>query len=330
MLCKAYLGRGGADDGSEREGNAVVFGGLIAWYLFLGSTAAGTFAILAAIDLYTAFLYAKHQRLTHIPRTRCDRRTHVATQRTITQSGYATAFILLAVGMLCLLADLGRPEAFYLLFLYPTSSFVSIGTFALALFGACLTVALAESVLALGAAWKKVALVAKVLGTVAALVVMVYTGLLLKSVVAVDLWQSAWLPVLFLFSALSCGCGVVLLTTGFCAASPHVLTWMRGLAIADAAFIVCEVLATIACAFTVNAASSTRPFDALLVGEQAWVFWLGFVGCAILMPLVLEAYTLFTRHNHGSGIITTVAVLILAGGLSLRFALVNAGIQMAV
>ena len=232
--------------------------------------------------------------------------------------------------MLCLLADLGRPEAFYLLFLYPTGSFVSVGTFALTLFGACLVVALAESVLTLGPAWERAALVAKALGAVLAVVVMVYTGLLLKSVVAVDLWQSAWLPVLFLFSALSCGCGVVLLSTCFCVASPSVLAWIRGLAIADAVFIVLEALSAAACAVTVNAASAGRPFDALLAGEQSCVFWLGFVGCGILAPLAIEASALAARRSHRSSVVAVLAVLVLVGGLSLRFVLVNAGVQTAV
>ena len=36
----------------------MVFGELIVWYLFLGGTAAGSFAVLSAIDLYTAFSHA--------------------------------------------------------------------------------------------------------------------------------------------------------------------------------------------------------------------------------------------------------------------------------
>ncbi len=320
----------GAADGETARGGAVVFGELIVWYLFLGGTAAGSFAVLSAIDLYTAFSHANDPHLARTPRGYRGRRARSMTQRRIARTGYAAAFVLLVAGMLCLLADLGRPEAFYLLFLYPTGSFVSVGTVALTLFGACLVVALAESVLTLGPAWERAALVAKALGAVLAVVVMVYTGLLLKSVVAVDLWQSAWLPVLFLFSALSCGCGVVLLSTCFCVASPSVLAWIRGLAIADAVFIVLEALSAAACAVTVNAASAGRPFDALLAGEQSCVFWLGFVGCGILAPLAIEASALAARRSHRSSVVAVLAVLVLVGGLSLRFVLVNAGVQTAV
>ena len=329
MLCR-NASRRARRTAETARGGAVVFGELIVWYLFLGGTAAGSFAVLSAIDLYTAFSHANDPHLARTPRGYRGRRARSMTQRRIARTGYAAAFVLLVAGMLCLLADLGRPEAFYLLFLYPTGSFVSVGTFALTLFGACLVVALAESVLTLGPAWERAALVAKALGAVLAVVVMVYTGLLLKSVVAVDLWQSAWLPVLFLFSALSCGCGVVLLCTCFCTSFPGVLAWVRGLAVADAVFIVLEALAAAAYAATANAASAGRPFDALLAGDQSGVFWLGFVGCGILAPLAIEASALAARRSHRSSAVAVLAVLVLVGGLSLRFVLVNAGVQTAV
>lgn len=308
----------------------MAFGELIVWYLFLGGTAAGSFAVLSAVDLYTAFSPTVNPRISRTPCGYAGNRSHSTTQRRIARTGYAIAFALLVVGMLCLLADLGRPEAFYLLFLYPTSSFVSIGTFALTLFAVCLAVALAESVLTLGPVWEKVSLAAKALGAVLAVVVMVYTGLLLQNVVAVSLWRSAWLPVLFLLSALSCGCGVVLLSTCLCENYTGALAWIRGLSLVDACVIVLEAVAAAACAVTVNAASAARPFDALLVGDQSAVFWLGFAGCGILAPLVLETSALVARRSRRSGVVAAMAVLILIGGLSLRFVLVNAGVQTAV
>ena len=307
----------------------MVFGELIVWYLFLGGTAAGSFAVLAVIDLYTVFSHAGDSRVAQTPHGHGGRRARSTTQRRIARTGYAIAFVLLVVGMLCLLADLGRPEAFYLLFLYPTSSFVSLGTFALTLFGVCLAVALAESVLTLGPAWERAALVAKAIGALLAVVVMVYTGLLLENVVAVSLWRSNWLPVLFLLSALSCGCGVVLLSTCLCESSPDALAWVRGLSLADAVVIALEVVAVVACAVTVNTASIDRPFDVLLVGDQSSVFWFGFVGCGILAPLIIEVSALLARRSHRSSVVAALAVLILAGGLSLRFVLVSAGVQTA-
>ena len=44
----------------------------------------------------------------------------------------------------------------------------------------------------------------------AALAVMLYTGLLLQSLNAVPLWATPWLPALFVLSSLSCGMALVL------------------------------------------------------------------------------------------------------------------------
>lgn len=308
----------------------MVFGDLIAWYLFFGGTAAGTFAVLAAVDLHAAFCRARASRSfapLHRPPLA---RTRFAARRRIARMGYAASFVLLLTGMLCLLADLGRPDVFYLLFLFPTSSFVSIGAFALSLFGACSILVLAESVLTLAPVWEKVALVAKAVGLVLAVVVMVYTGLLLESVVAVEVWRSAWLPVLFLFSALSCGCGVVLLCVCFCRTSAGASSWVRKLSIADAAFVIFEALAAVAHAVSANVAHAGRPFDVLLMGDQAALFWVGFAGCGILAPLVIEAVSLVGRRTGGGNSAAVLGVLVLAGGLCLRFALVNAGVQTAV
>ncbi|WP_225748684.1 NrfD/PsrC family molybdoenzyme membrane anchor subunit [Paraeggerthella sp. Marseille-Q4926] len=308
----------------------MAFSDLIVLYLFLGGTAAGSFAVLSAVDLYAAFSFRLRFGFVGVPVGYSGHRALSATQERITKTGYSISFSMVVVGMLCLLADLGRPEAFYLLFLYPTGSFVSIGTFALTLFSACLAVALAQSVLALPPVWERIALAAKAVGMVLAVAVMVYTGMLLENVVAVGLWRSAWLPVLFLLSALSCGCGVVLLSTCFSEGYAGTSSWVKGLSVVDLVIVVFEAVVAVACAATVNAASVERPFDALLVGDQLCAFWFGFVGCGILIPLVIEASALTARKNHSSGVVAAMAVLLLVGGFCLRFVLVSAGVQTAV
>lgn len=305
----------------------MVFGSLVAWYLFFGGTAAGSFAILAVVDLGVAFSHAHAATSSRLPRECWGRRARSVTQRRLARVGYSASFVLLLVALLCLLADLGRPQAFYLLFLYPTSSFVSLGAFSLALFGTCLVLVLAESLLTLSPFWEKVALAAKALGFVLAVMVMTYTGLLLKSVVAVELWQSVMLPALFLLSALSCGCGVVMLSACACETSPGSSSWARALSAADIALIVLELLSAVVYAATLGLAGEGAPFAALVRGGQAPLFWLGFVGCGILAPLVAEIAMLARRQSDGSAANATVAVLVLVGGLSLRFALVNAGIN---
>ena len=308
----------------------MTFSELIALYLFLGGTGAGAFAVLSAVDLFMAFRHARNPHASRTPSDFVGCRSRSTTHRRIGMVVYSAAFIMIAVGLLCLLADLGRPQAFYLLFVYPTPSFMSIGAFALTLMTVCLIVALAESVLVLGPAWERAALLAKGVGVVLAVIVMVYTGMLLHTVVAVSLWRSVWLPVLFLLSALSCGIAVVMLGTCVCEGYQGARRWLRALTAVDAVVIVVELIAAVAYAVTVDAANPSRPFAAMLFGASSWLFWLGFVGCGMVAPFALEIDALLIRRSEGTGVAVTTAALVLIGGICLRFALVIAGIQTAV
>lgn len=305
----------------------MAFSELIALYLFLGGTAAGAFAVMSVLDLHASAalshrLHPLSARRGNVPSRQCAQ--HVS------KLVYGASFAMLLAGLLCLLADLGKPQAFYYLFIYPTASFMSIGSFALALLVLLMAVVLADSVLELGERWRKAARVSRVIGIAVALVVMLYTGMLLKTVISVPVWQSWLLPVLFLFSALSCGCAVAMLAGALSAGFAGASVALRRLAALDSAFIVLEVVAVVVYALSVNAAQPNRPFDALLVGGQAWLFWAGFVACGIVAPLLIDCATLVRRHEHASGAIAAVATLVLVGGVALRFALVCAGVQTAI
>lgn len=308
----------------------MAFGETIALYLFLGGTAAGSFAALTIADLCARLGPERSARLAPLRRGLLNARALAATHRRLAQMVYAVALVMIVTGMLCLLADLGRPEAFYLLFLYPTSSLVSIGSFALALFTACVAVALADALLDLEPAARRAALVARWLGTALAFVVMAYTGLLLRNVIAVDLWGSAWLPVLFVCSSLSCGCAVVLLCACASEGFGGVRLWMRSLSAADAVCIVLEALAVVAFALSIDGRVEGRPFSGMAFGDQALPFWIGFVGCGVLVPLIVDVFSLVARRNLRAPGVAACAVLVLAGGVCLRCVLVFAGVQTAV
>lgn len=305
----------------------MAFSELIALYLFLGGASAGSFAVLSVIDLRIAFSHARRGRLAHVSSDYLACRSRTVAHRRVGRAVYGISFAMMVTGLLCLIADLGKPEAFYFIFLYPTSSFMSIGAFALALMTVCLVVALAEAVFVLGPAWERLALLAKALGVGLSLVVMLYTGFLLETVVAVRLWTSLWLPALFLFSALSCGCAVVLI--GVCASEGYevVRSWLRGLTVADAVIVVLEVVATVAFVASVAATGGRSALDTLLFGDLTWLFWVGFVACGMVVPLALEIDALLIRRVHRVNVVALTAVLVLVGGACLRFALVAAGIH---
>lgn len=311
--------------GAENGGDDVAFSELIAIYLFLGGTAAGAFALMSIADLGAALARARDRREcggAALPAPTLQ----AATRHRISQQVYGTSFAMMAVGLLCLLADLGRPEAFYLLFTNPSGSLMSLGTFALTLLAACMAVVLAWEFLTLGPGWRKAALVAKGVGIAFSFVVMVYTGLLLQTAIAVPLWQSGWLWVLFLFSSLSCGCAIIMLCTCACEGYGRIRRFRRRSVGIDAVFIAAEAVVTVAFTLTVGVDAAVHPLQALAAGGFAALFWLGFIGCGILVPLVSEMLLLAGRCNPSGTTAVVLAAFVLVGGLCLRFVMVGAGV----
>lgn len=303
----------------------MTFSELIALYLFLGGTAAGAFVLMAAGRLWRA--WCAWRRGGREAACAGSRGSWLDAVVPVSRWVYGVALAMMVAGLLCLLADLGRPEAFYLLFTRPSGSVMSIGAIAVASLTLCMGLTLACELLVLGPFWRKAALVAEGVGCVAAVVVMAYAGMLLQTVVAVPLWQSDWLWVLFLLSSLSCGCAVILLCACACRGYAGAVALCRRSMALDAAFIVMEAAATVAFSCSVDAACAVQPFRALAVGGFAALFWLGFVGCGMLLPLMAEA-ALLRRHASGA-VVATVASSVLAGGLCLRLVMVGAGVSVA-
>ena len=144
----------------------------------------------------------------------------------------------------------------------------------------------------------------------------VYTGILLSSLGARPLWSSALLGPLFLVSGLSAS-----------AAFGHMMARDRkeseGLAKADNGFLIAE-LALIGL-FLIGLLSANeaqaQAAGLLLGGPYTAVFWALVVGGGILAPLVIQSLAVTHRIAH-----TRVApVLVMLGGLALRFVIVYAG-----
>lgn len=143
-----------------------------------------------------------------------------------------------------------------------------------------------------------------------------YTGILLSAFGARPLWNSAALGLLFLVSGLSSAAAFV-----------HLVAqnrWEREtLAKADNGFLSLELL--ILALFLIGLVTSTRVHVAsahlLLSGAFAPAFWVFVVGMGIVLPLFIQSLAVTHRIRH-----TPVAPLfVIAGGLLLRFVIVNAG-----
>jgi formate-dependent nitrite reductase membrane component NrfD len=144
----------------------------------------------------------------------------------------------------------------------------------------------------------------------------IYTGILLSALGARPLWSSALLGPLFLLSGLSSAAAFVHMVA-------RSAEEREELARADNLFLLLE-LATILL-FFVGLLSSTEVHKAaaglLLGGPFTAVFWVGVVGLGIVFPLVIQSLAVKHRVGH-----TPLApLLVMAGGLALRFVFVYAG-----
>jgi formate-dependent nitrite reductase membrane component NrfD len=172
----------------------------------------------------------------------------------------------------------------------------------------------------------------------------IYTGILLNTMVARPLWNTAILGPLFLVSGLSAGAAVLHLATAWL---PHrrvsrnalsdalAALWqplgeaappkrtVDELIRADIAFLAVElVLIGLLLANLYTSSASAASAAALIAGgPYALAFWGIVIGLGILVPAALQALELRHVIPH-----TTVpAVLVLIGGFVLRWVMVSAG-----
>jgi formate-dependent nitrite reductase membrane component NrfD len=144
----------------------------------------------------------------------------------------------------------------------------------------------------------------------------IYTGILLSALGARPLWSSGLLGPLFLVSGLSTAAAF-----GHWA-SPEPdervqLAWLDNL------FLTVELglIVLLLVGLLTSTAASAEAARLLLGGPYTAVFWVLVVGLGIVLPLVIQSLAVTHRIRH-----TPLApLLVIAGGLALRFVLVSAG-----
>jgi protein NrfD len=144
----------------------------------------------------------------------------------------------------------------------------------------------------------------------------IYTGILLSALGGRPLWSSGLLGPLFLASGLSSSAAFA----HWASPEPEERRQMAWL---DNLFLVIE-LALIGMLLVGLVSSSAAHAEAarlLLGGPYTAAFWVGVVGLGIVLPLVIQSLAVTHRIIH-----TPIApILVMLGGLALRFVIVYAG-----
>ena len=231
--------------------------------------------------------------------------------------------VTLATGMLCLLADLGRPDRLLGLLSSPTPSAMAAGSFALVAALACAAAFSLGALLDTVRLPRAAVLALAAAGALSAAVTATYTGVLLQSLASVLLWRTPLVPVLFVLSSASCGIATAFLAASFVETRhPYrgPLVWLAridgGIVVVEAGCLAAFVLLAFAGEETAAAAR------ALAFGELAPVFWGVLAVCGLAVPLVLER---FLTHGNSRTQLLWIAALLLVGGFALRWCIVGAG-----
>jgi formate-dependent nitrite reductase membrane component NrfD len=144
----------------------------------------------------------------------------------------------------------------------------------------------------------------------------IYTGILLSALGARPLWSSGLLGPLFLVSGLSTAAAFA----HWASPEPEErvqLAWLDNLFLTIELGVIVLLLVGLLSSTEAHAEAARL----LLGGPYTAVFWVGVVFMGILLPLVIQSLAVTHRIIH-----TPIApVLVMLGGLALRFVIVSAG-----
>lgn len=290
----------------KRSERGALFNGLTIGYLFLGGTGGGALTVLCSLSLVDMFRTSPHA---------------VRLSRQHGMYAWSACLLLLVLGVLCLMADMGVPER-ALGFLFPREITVTlVGAWALLVGIALCLVFWCALMFDNVVLWRPLMAALAGVGILVGLAISLYTGVLLWCMVSVLAWQTPLVALLFCLSSLSGGIAVVLAMVGFVPARAHLMRRVEALLRADWLIIMLELVLLAVYVAWLLLGSDTFHFGvALVVGNEAVLFWLGLVGTGLLLPLVLERSVTYSNHRTQ---LLFVAVSVLVGGLALRMAVVG-------
>lgn len=281
----------------------------IVWYFFFGGLAGGCYVIASIAALFGS-----------------------SADRVVVRTGYYASLLALLPCPPLLIKDLGHPARFlHMLRVFKVRSPMSMGVWGLLTFslfsGLTATTQAARDGL-LGAWWGArwiAALPQKFIaavGTVFALFLAGYTGVLLAAT-SIPLWsRSKMLGAVFISSALSTSgalISVVLRLVGAPAHTLHKLERMEWLNM--------TVEAVALLTFLRGSGRAARPLVGTAPTEEGPTFWRFMFGAGLVLPWLLQSLSFFgtkdSKTRRSTGLL--ISLLVLVGGYFLRRTVVDAG-----
>ena len=283
----------------------MVWGPMIAWYLFLAGASAGAF-------LTSAFVEVKYPESVKM---------RVA--------GRIIAPIFLGIGLVMLMLDaeagLHNPLRFFWLIANP-GSVMTLGVYFICVF---MPVALVSALLEV--LKKPVPKWLTWIGIVFSFAVAAYTGFLLVVVKAFPLWNNAVLPILFVVSALSAGLAATSLVGLIVDRERFEQMWLIKKSHVILSAVEMVVLATMLIIVSAGSFEGAASVYSLVAGQYAPAFWGGIVLLGLVAPFLIEGYPVFIAKRVETSTTSMVVSVIgeagvLVGGFMLRLLVILAAL----
>ncbi len=237
--------------------------------------------------------------------------------------------IMVAIGAPFLILDLGIKWRFMYACLNPRTSWVARGFIILSIFIILGLVLLAKSILPFEWLYPESFLwhILEIVAFAFAFATALYTGILLKATKSIPLWNTRFLPLLFLVSALSTGSMAIILSTFGTGFFPHDAQALKFLLYAVQVLVVTEgIVLYLYLSERSRASEQGKDSVRLLIrGEKKLIFWGADVLGGLVLPFVLVTVAVFSGEN--GWLIFSSGVTLLFGGFFLRVGVLHAGIR---
>lgn len=239
------------------------------------------------------------------------------------------------LGVALLVVDLGNPQRFWEMIyrrgpglltleapflMFEPSSVMSWGTWVLSLFIVLSLCYFAAHIASFALSW--VAPIRKLIGIAAfvfALPVATYTGVLISSC-RIGVWNTVWLPSLFVVSAIATGIAAIIFVlnafkifAGLESREPNIARLEK----ANSGILGFQLLLVI---FYVLATVGTAGGRAIIGSQFGLLFWVGIVGLGLVLPIV-TGY----KGKLKPEVSFAISALVLLGGFFMRYVILVAG-----
>jgi formate-dependent nitrite reductase membrane component NrfD len=267
------------------------WGWLVITYLFLGGAGAGLFLVS---------LYMTHPW------------------------GEALGLMLLLIGTLFLMLDLGRPGRFWRAFFRARTSWISRGCFfitELVLLGA-LNVLIEFT----GQDYGMLTTLVRVGAAAAAVAVMIYTGFVLSPSAAIPFWNSTFFPIIFFTYSLLAGIDFLILASPILPSPAIDVAHLEKIQFGLVLLCLLLVMSHLS-VMSGSAVAARKSIQLLTHGKWAVLFLGGVIGVGLVVPLIF-AWPIFWQAGFQTvfAITAVLALLRLFGDYLFRFLVIRAGL----